>query len=36
MENIYDNNIDIFVDLENGSSYTVVVATCKNVLQGIL
>ena len=27
IEDIYDDNIDVFVDLENGSSYTVVVAT---------
>lgn len=32
IEDISDDNIDVFVDLEDGSSYTVVVATCKNVL----
>ena len=25
IEDIYDNNIDVFVDLENGRSYTVIV-----------
>jgi len=32
VENIYDNNVDVFVDLENGYSYTVVVETYKNRL----
>jgi hypothetical protein len=32
IENIYDDNIDVFVDLENGRSYTVVVGTYKNIL----
>ena len=32
IEDIYDDNIDVFVDLENGRSYTVVVGTYKNIL----
>ena len=32
IENIYDDNIDVFVDLENGRNYTVVVATYQNIL----
>jgi hypothetical protein len=32
VENIYDDNIDVFVDLENGRSYTVIAGTCQNVL----
>ena len=32
VENIYDDNIDVFVDLENGRSYTVIVGTYQNVL----
>ena len=32
IEDIYDDNIDGFVNLENGSDYTVVVGTCKNIL----
>ena len=32
IENIYDDNIDVFVDLENGRSYTVIVGTYQNVL----
>ena len=32
IEDIYDNNIDIFVELEDGSEYTVIVRTFKNFL----
>jgi len=32
IEDIYDDNIDVFVDLENGRSYTVIVGTYKNIL----
>jgi hypothetical protein len=32
IENIYDDNIDVFVELENGRSYTVIVGTYQNVL----
>ena len=32
IENIYDDNIDVFVELENGRSYTVIVGTYKNIL----
>jgi len=32
IEDIYDDNIDVFVDLENGCSYTVIVGTPKNFL----
>ena len=32
VENIYDDNVDVFVDLENGCSSTVVVGTSKNLL----
>ena len=30
--NIFDSNLDVFVELENGKSYTVVVGTLDNVL----
>lgn len=32
IEDIYDDNIDVFVTLEDGSDYTVVVTTYKNIL----
>jgi hypothetical protein len=32
VEDIYDDNIDVFVTLENGRTYTVVVGTSKNIL----
>ena len=32
IEDIYDDNVDVFVDLKNGHSYTVVVGTYKNIL----
>jgi len=32
VEDIYNDNIDVFVDLENGRSYTVIVGTYQNVL----
>jgi hypothetical protein len=32
IENIYDDNIDVFVELENGRSYTVIVGTYQNIL----
>lgn len=32
IEDIYDDNIDVFVDLENGRSYAVIVGTYKNIL----
>ena len=32
IEDIYNDNIDVLVDLENGRSYTVVVGTYKNIL----
>ena len=32
IENIYDDNIDVFVYLENGCSYKVIVGTYKNIL----
>jgi hypothetical protein len=32
VENIYDDNIDVFVTLENGRSYTVIVGTYQNIL----
>jgi hypothetical protein len=32
IEDIYDDNIDVFVDLENGHSYTVGLGTPKNLL----
>jgi hypothetical protein len=31
-EDIYDDNLDVFVELENGSEYTVIVGTPKNLL----
>ena len=32
VEDIYNDNIDVFVDLENGRSYTVIIGTYQNVL----
>ena len=32
IEDIYDANLDVFVELEDGSEYTVIVATPKNFL----
>ena len=32
VEDIYNDNIDVFVDLENGRSYTVIVGTYQNIL----
>ena len=32
VEDIYNDNIDVFVDLENGHSYTVIVAIYQNIL----
>ena len=32
VEDSYDDNVDVFVDLQNGRSYTVVVGTYKNIL----
>jgi hypothetical protein len=32
VEDIYDDNLDVFVELEDGSEYTVIVATPKNFL----
>lgn len=32
IEDIYDDNIDVFVDLENGRSYTLIVGTYQNIL----
>ena len=32
IENIYDDNLDVFVELQDGSEYTVIVATPKNLL----
>ena len=32
IEDIYNDNIDVFVELENGRSYGVVVGTYKNIL----
>ena len=32
IENIYDDNLDVFVELEDGSEYTVIVGTPKNFL----
>jgi len=32
VEDIYDDNLDIFVELEDGSEYTVIVGTPKNFL----
>ena len=32
IKDIYDDNIDVFVDLENGRNYTVIVGTYKNIL----
>lgn len=32
IENIYDGNLDVFVELENGSEYTLIVGTPKNLL----
>jgi hypothetical protein len=32
IEDIYDENLDVFVELENGSEYTVTVGTPKNFL----
>lgn len=32
VEDIYNDNIDVFVDLEDGRSYTVIVGTYQNVL----
>ena len=32
IEDIYDNNMDVFVELEDGSEYTVIVRTFKNFL----
>ena len=32
VKNIYDDNIDVFVNLENDRSYTVIVGTYQNVL----
>ena len=31
-EDIYDDNLDVFVELEDGSEYTVIVGTPKNFL----
>jgi len=31
-EDIYDDNLDVFVELEDGSEYTVIVGTPKNLL----
>jgi len=32
IEDIYDDNVDVWVELHDGSSYTIVVATPKNLL----
>ena len=32
VEDIYDDNVDVFVTLENGCTYTVIVGTYKNIL----
>ena len=32
VEDIYNNNLDVFVELEDGSGYTVIVGTPKNFL----
>ena len=32
IEDIYDDNLDVFVELEDGSEYTVIVGTPKNFL----
>jgi hypothetical protein len=32
VEDIYDDNVDVFVDFQNGRSYTVVVETYKNII----
>lgn len=32
IEDIYDDNLDVFVELENWSEYTVIVGTPKNFL----
>ena len=32
VEDIYDDNVDVFVDLQNGLNYTVVVGTYKNII----
>ena len=32
VEDIYDDNLDVFVELEDGSKYTVIVGTPKNLL----
>jgi hypothetical protein len=32
IEDIYDDNLDVFVELEDGSDYTVIVGTPKNLL----
>lgn len=32
VEDIYDNNIDVFVDLQNGPSYTGIVEIDQNVI----
>jgi len=32
VEDVYDDNLDVFVDLENGLNSTVVVATPKNLM----
>lgn len=29
IEDIYDHNIDVFVELEDGHNYTLIVGTCK-------
>lgn len=31
LEDIDANNIDVFVELENGYTYTVILVTCKNI-----
>jgi hypothetical protein len=32
VQDVYNDNLDVFVDLQNGRSYTVVVATPKNLM----
>lgn len=32
IKDIYDGNIDVFVELEDGCTYVVVVATAKNIV----